>query len=115
MSETIAFLDFETTGLSVDSGDRPTEVAVVITRDRQIFELMLRLQSTKIASSADVIRDYARRSGLAIASTRPTSRKNERVATSWAQAQCMTCEGKGRIQTKYVKRWLKCPDCRTAQ
>lgn len=38
MSETIAFLDFETTGLSVDGGDRPTEVAVVFVRSHQIVD-----------------------------------------------------------------------------
>ena len=38
MTNTIAFLDFETTGLSADSGDRPTEVAVVFVRSRKIVD-----------------------------------------------------------------------------
>lgn len=36
--ETIAVIDFETTGLSPDQGDRATEIAAVIVRDGQIIE-----------------------------------------------------------------------------
>jgi len=38
MTETIAFLDFETTGLYADHGDRPTEVAVVFVRSQTIVD-----------------------------------------------------------------------------
>lgn len=96
------------------------------------FELMAQLQSVRIASTTDFIRDYARRAGIATApSRRPVGNvataavinqkgrssvtRNARATTAWPQARCETCEGKGRIQTKYVKRWLKCPDCNTAR
>ena len=38
MPQTIAFLDFETTGLSPKYGDRPTEVAVVFVRSQKIVD-----------------------------------------------------------------------------
>ncbi|MCH7993396.1 MAG: hypothetical protein IIB57_03020 [Planctomycetes bacterium] len=38
MTDTIAFLDFETTGLYADHGDRPTEVAVVFVRSQTIVD-----------------------------------------------------------------------------
>ena len=38
MSQTIAFLDFETTGLSPQNGDRPTEVAVAFVRSQRIVD-----------------------------------------------------------------------------
>lgn len=38
MTDTIAFLDFETTGLYADHGDRPTEVAVVFVRSQIIVD-----------------------------------------------------------------------------
>ena len=93
------------------------------------FELMLQLQTVRIATSADFIRNYAQRAGLTMASPRRLARRDtiasgvnqaERssisrrvsVTTSWAQVQCKTCEGKGMIQSKYVRRWLRCPDCR---
>ena len=36
--ETVAVLDFETTGLSPGWGDRATEIAVTLVRDGQIVE-----------------------------------------------------------------------------
>ena len=95
------------------------------------FELMAQLQATRIATTADFIRHYAQRTGLTIASPGRASRRGAvtdsisrvegskitrrvTVATSWAQVQCKTCEGKGMIQTRYVRRWMKCPDCRPA-
>ena len=38
MSDTIAFIDFETTGLSADNGDRPTEVAIVLVESQRITD-----------------------------------------------------------------------------
>ena len=38
MSQTIAFLDFETTGLCPQNGDRPTEVAVVFVQSQKIID-----------------------------------------------------------------------------
>ncbi len=35
---TIAVLDFETTGMSPDMGERPTEVAIVLTQDGQVVD-----------------------------------------------------------------------------
>ena len=36
--ETVAVLDFETTGLSPDLGDRATEIAVILVRDSEVID-----------------------------------------------------------------------------
>src|SRR5437016_8916597 len=36
--ETVAVIDFETTGLSPDLGDRATEIAVILVRDGKIID-----------------------------------------------------------------------------
>lgn len=45
MANTIAIIDFETTGLDPHSGDRPIEVAVVFVRDLQIVDRFQRLMN----------------------------------------------------------------------
>ncbi|MCA3826622.1 MAG: 3'-5' exonuclease, partial [Burkholderia sp.] len=36
--QTVAVLDFETTGLSPNMGDRATEIAVILLRDGQVVD-----------------------------------------------------------------------------
>jgi len=54
ITETIAFLDFETTGLYADGGDRPTEVAVVFVESQRIIDRYQSLikTGTSISSAA---------------------------------------------------------------
>jgi DNA polymerase-3 subunit epsilon len=43
--ETVAVIDFETTGLSVSAGDRPTEIAVVLVENGRIVDRLQRLMN----------------------------------------------------------------------
>ena len=49
--DTIAVIDFETTGLSPNRGDRATEIAAVLVRDGQIID---RYQSLMNAGVRDL-------------------------------------------------------------
>ncbi|WP_115686556.1 3'-5' exonuclease [Cupriavidus taiwanensis] len=54
--ETIAILDFETTGLSPTSGDRATEIAVLLVRNGQIVDRFQSLMNAGKHIPADVVR-----------------------------------------------------------
>ena len=54
--ETIAILDFETTGLSPSSGDRVTEIAVLLVRDGQIIDRFQSLMNAGRNIPSDVVR-----------------------------------------------------------
>ena len=78
------------------------------------FELMQQLQSVKIATATDFIIGYARRNGLETAPS-PQIKQRRIALTKVSQEPCPTCHGKKVIQSKFVKRWLKCPTCGLTQ
>ena len=53
--ETVAVLDFETTGLSPNMGDRATEIAVTLVRDGQIVDSYQSLMNAGRRIPADVV------------------------------------------------------------
>lgn len=71
--ETVAVLDFETTGLSPNDGDRATEIAVALVRDGQIVD---RFQSLMNAGRR-IPREVTQITGItnAMISTAPTAAK----------------------------------------
>lgn len=52
--ETVAVIDFETTGLSPDMGARPTEIGVVLVRDGCIVERYQSLMNAGVRVPADI-------------------------------------------------------------
>ena len=53
--ETVAVLDFETTGLSPNYGDRATEIAIALVRDGQVVDRFQSLMNAGCRIPADVI------------------------------------------------------------
>ncbi len=53
--ETVAVLDFETTGLSPDWGDRATEIAITLVRDGQVVDRFQSLMNAGRRIPSDVI------------------------------------------------------------
>ncbi|NTX23634.1 3'-5' exonuclease [Burkholderia cepacia] len=53
--QTVAVLDFETTGLSPNLGDRATEIAVILLRDGQVVDRFLSLMNAGRRIPSDVV------------------------------------------------------------
>jgi DNA polymerase-3 subunit epsilon len=53
--QTVAVLDFETTGLSPNQGDRATEIAVILLRDGQIVDRFQSLMNAGRRIPSDVV------------------------------------------------------------